>query len=228
MMDFTSTSLADKPGSGIVVQDCIIVMEYKDQNNQLVRRNIDLLCASDTNKHDFHFVFQVWINLFFKEKLDEKFDRIDLWTDGGPHHFKTRWCQFTWHSLSTLRFHSKPITHHFFPSYHGHSLVDGHAAIIKRALNTRYNESEFERATHAATATWGPASISDVKLILEANCKNGSIVFDDIDRDPANKPDITPVPSIKIQHSIRFMGGECAAFKKTGDAVGTEFVFRRQ
>lgn len=168
-MDFTSTSLADKPGATLVVQDCIIVMEYRDENNQRQRHNIDFLCAADTNKHDYHFVLQTWVYLFLKENFNERFDRIDIWTDGGPHHFKTRFCQFTWHVLSSIRFDSKPIVHHFFPSYHGHSLADAHAAVMKRALNTCYNTSEFLRVTQMPDATWGPATIDELAQILSSS-----------------------------------------------------------
>ena len=121
LMDFTSQNLTDKPSVGEVVQDCIVVLEYMDPEGHLMRTNYDFLCSdSNSNKHDFFFVLAVWTYLFASCHLDEAFESIDVWTDGGPHHFKTRWCQWMWHSLSNLRFHGKRISHHFFPSYHGH------------------------------------------------------------------------------------------------------------
>jgi len=50
-----------------------------------------------------------------------------------------------WHWISTNRFSNKRITHHFFASYHGHSLADSHAASIKRIIRTEYNMSQLQR-----------------------------------------------------------------------------------
>ena len=99
LMDFTSTFLTPKIGhqaNHTVVQDCIVVMEYI-LDGQLHRENIDFLCdCSDTNTNDYHFVLHVWLRLFQCYRLREAFDSIEVWTDGGPHHFKTRYCQFMW------------------------------------------------------------------------------------------------------------------------------------
>jgi hypothetical protein len=62
-----------------------------------------------------------------------------------PHHFKTRYCQWMWHWLSTHRFSNKRISHPFFASYHGHSLADAHAASIKRFIRTDYKMSQLQR-----------------------------------------------------------------------------------
>lgn len=232
LMDFTSESLSDKPGGSTVVQDCILVLEYLDADSTIVRRNLDFLCTHSTNKHDYHFVLQVWVNLFLTEKLNRKFDAIDVWSDGGPHHFKTRFCQFMWHALSELRFGHKRITHHFFASYHGHSLADGHAAVIKRALKSRYQITELERATHRSSATWGPASVEEVAAILRANCANTEVtVFTTIERDEERKPTVRGVPSIKAMHCLEYSKGECKAFERTGapaekEGEGANFSFQ--
>ena len=105
----------DKPGAGVYVQDCIIVLEYYNSNGVFVRRNLNFLCTDiDSNKHDYHFVFQVWVWMFLHLKFNQEFDRIEIWSDGDPHHFKTRYCQFMWHILSLLRFDNKTIVHNFF------------------------------------------------------------------------------------------------------------------
>jgi hypothetical protein len=226
LMDFTSFSLSDKPGGSVIIQDCIIVMEYLNENGIRVRRNLDFLCSSDTNKHDYHFVLQVWVWMFLKEHINELFNRIDVWTDGGPHHFKTRFCQWMWHALSELRFDHKQIHHHFFASYHGHSLADAHAALIKRSLNQRYKISQFERVTEDENATWGPATIDDVAAILKNNCSNTEVhIFKDIDRNHERKPDILPIPSIKSYHWFGYTEGRCMAFPLTNSSSGTTFSF---
>lgn len=229
LMDFTSAALADKPGASAVVQDCILVLEYLTEDGTRERRNIDFVCTADTNKHDYHFVLQVWIWMFLKERLNERFDSIDIWSDGGPHHFKTRFCQWMHHALSELRFGRKRITHHFFASYHGHSLADGHAAVIKRALHTRYKTTQLERLTLNPTATWGPATVDDVAEILTANCANTQvIVFRDIDRDDERKPEVRGINSIKAMHCLTYEGGTCRARERTGEGEGELFSFLRQ
>ena len=225
-MDFTSTMTADKPGAGVQVQDCIIVMEYYDESGQRIRRNFDFLCTDDSNKHDFHFVLQVWVWIFLKLNINQRFDRIDVWTDGGPHHFKTRYCQFMWYCLSILRFDKKPITHHFFASYHGHSLADGHAAVVKRCLLSRYLITELERATHQSKASWGPKNVDEVAEVIQANCENTQvIVFDDIDRNQERKPHVLAVPEIKTLHCLTYQNGTCSGRERTGYPGIKEFSF---
>ena len=46
LMDFTSAALADKPGAGAVVQDCILVLEYINEDGTRVRRNMDFVCTA--------------------------------------------------------------------------------------------------------------------------------------------------------------------------------------
>ena len=226
LMDFTSTTTADKPGAGVGVQDCILVLEYYREDGRRARRNLDFLCTDDSNKHDYHFVLQVWVYLFLHLQLNTLFDRISIWSDGGPHHFKTRYCQFMWHALSRLRFDDKPITHNFFVSYHGHSLADGHAAVVKRCLHTRYLLTELERATRQPNATWGPSNVDEVADLVRANCENTEVVvFKDIDRDNENKPHVGKVPEIKTLHSLTYQNGECFGKERTGYAGIKPFAF---
>lgn len=223
-MDFTSTMTADKPGVGEYVQDCIVVLEYYNAQAVRTRRNFDFLCTDDTNKHDFHFVLQVWVWLFLHLHLVEHFDRITVWTDGGPHHFKTRYCQAMWHALSVHRFSNKPITHNFFASYHGHSLADGHAAVVKRCLQSQYLITELERHAALPNATWGPKNVKDVAEVIRTKCSNTEvIIFDDIDRDDERKPNVRAIPSIKSKHCFIYKDGQCSASVKTGYAGLTLF-----
>ncbi|MDR3548545.1 MAG: hypothetical protein P4M11_09845 [Candidatus Pacebacteria bacterium] len=224
-MDFTSTMTADKPGAGVGVQDCILVIEYYRTDGHLARRNLDFLCTDDSNKHDYHFVLQVWIYLFLHLELNTLFDQIIVWTDGGPHHFKTRYCQFMWHALSCLRFDNKPIIHNFFASYHGHSLADGHAAVVKRCLHTRYLLTELERATHQANASWGPSNVDEVADLIRANCENTEVVVFKDDRDQEKKPQVRQVPEIKTLYSLTYEKGKCFGKVKTGYPGIKEFSF---
>jgi hypothetical protein len=126
-----------------------------------------------------------------------------------------------WHALSELRFNHKQIHHHFFASYHGHSLADAHAALIKRSLNTRYKITQFERVTEYESATWGPATVEEVAAVIKANCSNTEVhIFNDIDRNEEHKPDVKPISSIKSQHWFEYQNGKCVAALLTGTARG--------
>jgi hypothetical protein len=230
-MDFTSVFLTPKIGhqsNHSVVQDCIVILEYIHDGKR-VRDNLDFLCdCPDTNKNDYHFVLQVWLRLFLSKKLIDHFDSIDIWTDGGPHHFKTRYCQAMWHWLSCCRFAARRISHHFFASYHGHSLADGHAASIKRVLRSEYNTSQLQRFNSADMAIyWGPANAQEMGRLLQRKCGQTQIwIFPEIDRDPALKPDPVPLVHIKRQHCFDYVGGLCYAAERSAGAEKKRFVFK--
>ena len=227
LMDFTSAKLATKPGADVIVQDCIVVLEYLDEFGSRVRRNLNFICDDyATNDADFYFVLTVWVDLFQSEQLNDHFDCIDVWSDGGPHHFKTRFCQFMWHVLSGLRFSQKPIRHHFFASYHGHSMADAHAAAVKRTLRSAYSISELQRITRQATAGWGPASAADLAVLLPDACANTQVkVYPTIDREWKQKEDVCAIPAIKSYHCFEYQGGQCKAFVRTGDSNSISFTF---
>ena len=78
LMDFTSVKIETKPGADVIVQDCIVVLEYLDESGTRIRRNLNFLCDDETNDADFYFVLTVWVDLFQSERLNERFDHIDV------------------------------------------------------------------------------------------------------------------------------------------------------
>jgi hypothetical protein len=230
LMDFTSVFLTPKLGhaaNNTVVQDCIVVLEYVTTGNR-VRENLDFLCdCTETNANDYHFVLHVWLLLFRSKQLDKHFDSIDIWTDGGPHHFKTRYCQWMWQWLSTHRFGGRRISHHFFASYHGHSLADAHAATIKRSLRTDYNMSQLQRFNHTCSAVyWGPASATQLGAVLQRCSQTQICVLPHIDRDPALKPNPQGIVHMKRQHCFEYQDGRCYSSELSAGALKKRFAFR--
>jgi hypothetical protein len=229
LMDFTSAFLTPKIGhtsNSSVVQDCIVVLEYIS-GGQRMRENIDFLCdCPDTNKNDYHFVLHVWLLLFHFKKLIDHFDCIDVWSDGGPHHFKTRYCQWMWHWLSQTLFSQRRISHHFFASYHGHSLADGHAATIKRLIRTEYNMSQLQRFDTTTLALyWGPADASAVGRLIKKGVNTEICVIPKIDRDPALKPDPVSLVHIKQQHCFDYKEGLCFRSERSAGTEKKRFSF---
>jgi len=119
-------------------------------------------------------------------------------------------CQWMWHWLSVHKCNNKRISHHFFASYHGHSLADAHAASIKRNIRTEYNMSQLQRFDTSTLAIyWGPENAAALGRLI-SKCSNTEIcVIPHIDRDPALKPDPIPLVHIKRQHRFDYENGLC-------------------
>jgi hypothetical protein len=230
LTDFTSVYLTPKIGhqsNHSVVQDCIVVLEYVS-NGRRMRENIDFICdCPESNQNDYHFVLHVWLLLFRFKQLREHFDSIDVWSDGGPHHFKTRFCQWMWHWLSITLFDKRRISHHFFASYHGHSLADAHAATIKRFIRTDYKMSQLQRFDTTTLAIyWGPEDGAALGRVLQ-KCSNTEVcVIPGIDRDPGLKPDPLSLVHIKRQHRFDYENGRCFSAERSEGALTKLFSFQ--
>jgi hypothetical protein len=228
-MDFTTVYLTPPIGEDSahkVVVDCILIFEYLDVDGHRRRLYLDFLCdIAGKNQNDYYFVLQVW-QLMFDQGAFTPFNSIDVWTDGGPKHFKTRFCQWMWHYLSFFRFGGQRISHHFFASYHGHSLADTHAASIKQVTRTEYIASQQQRAQGSPASNWGPTSAADLEPILTQHCQDTRVyVLNDIDRGERLKPNIRGLHSIKKQHSFTYEKGTCKASKLTNKGKVRLFGF---
>jgi len=238
-MDFTSVyafinngeSSSNSTTSTNAIQDYIIMFEYLDDDGNRCRRYLDFACdIRNMNKNDFYFVYHVWTDIFMKYKLNYHYDEIEIWSDGGPHHFKTRYCQWMWHHLSSCYFNGKYITHNFFASYHGHSLADGHAAQVKQAIKSEYLSSQQSRMaiikSTSKSIPWGPASSKDIKMIIERKInQTTATAMTDIDRDTELKPKVKSIPDIKQKHCFVYSQNQCKMYDLTHDENPTFFRF---
>jgi hypothetical protein len=205
-----------------------VVLEYINNNGERIRQYCDFICDHHkTNKNDYYFVYQVW-QYIMNVPLIHTFDEILIWSDGGPHHFKTRYCQWMWHHLSTCYFKQKRITHNFFAAYHGHSLADAHAAKGKQAIKYEYIHSQQTRMNNSArNSYWGPRSSLDIKMILDKKIENTTaIVLPIIDRDDELKPRIAGLPNIKQYHSFTYEGNHCCLRELTNSDSPQFFHFQ--
>jgi hypothetical protein len=105
-------------------------------------------------------------------------------------------------------------------------IADGHAGVIKRALHAKYQSSEHDRHQHRSSATWGPATIEEVKSILEEICKDTTVViFPEIYREDNIKKQVKPISQIKRMHCMTYFQGVCWGSDLTNDSQRTEFSF---
>jgi len=85
------------------------------------------------NKNDISFVVGCW-KILLEEKRFFGMDNVNIWSDGGPKHFKISANIRFLLSLQTA-IPETIWTYNFFPSYHGCSVCDGVASHIKQQLN---------------------------------------------------------------------------------------------
>jgi len=232
LMDFTSFSLepdAEESDQRMMyVQDLILVLEFIE-NGHRQTEYVDYICdCPDSNTNDYHFVLYAMLLFFRCFYIKEAFQLVEVWTDGGPKHFKTKYCQWMWHFLSSSCFDGKLIAHNFFASYHGHSLADSHAAVDKRLLRAAYNTSELSRRTVSEEPiSWGPSSAAALVPVFSENAaRTQAFHLPSIPRNAALKPNIAGINLIKSKHRFEYAEGTCLAFPRTGQDVGMPFAFK--
>ena len=229
----SNSSSSNSNANSTIIQDCILSLEYVTTDGTHHREYIDFMCDNiKSNSNDYYFVNAVWDKLIHM-KLLNNFDSIEVWSDGGPHHFKTRYCQYMWHMISCIYFQGKRITHNFFPSYHGHSICDSHAAVDKQIIKREYISSQQQRMNVGnKTIYWGPNSIRDIQLLIMNKLDNTTvIILDSIDRDPELKPSIAPLDRIKQKHCFVYENHTCIAYDMSIESTTTypiPFTFKHR
>jgi hypothetical protein len=132
-----------KPGEVIVVQDftkidissssrqCFCICIYSKEEEKIKRRYLTFLGATQKVKNDIRFVVSSWLRLISQEFF-QSFENIQIWSDGGPKHFKITAALIFFCVLQLET--KKKFTYNFFTSYHGHSVCDAMASHIKKKL----------------------------------------------------------------------------------------------
>src|SRR4051794_25939284 len=112
-----------------IFSESILLMLILYVGNQLVWYYFDFLVENENN--DFPVVHKVW-DILITHPILEKIEKLILWSDGGPKHFKI---SKNLYYLSTIKHtYNKEVIYNFFTSYHGHSLCDAHAGVSKRKV----------------------------------------------------------------------------------------------
>jgi hypothetical protein len=130
-------------------------------------------------------------------------------------------------ALAVQYFDKRRISHHFFASYHGHSLADAHAASIKRFIRTDYKMSQLQRFDTTTLAIYcTPEDGVALGRVLQ-KCSNTEVcVIPGIDRDPGLKPDPFSLVHIKRQHRFDYENGRCFSAERSEGALKKLFSFQ--
>lgn len=195
------------------VVECFVIVAMRRVVDHITTCFFDFLCADPASRtNDFFYVTHVFDYLFTHRTIDLLQHRRNLiiWSDGGPHHFKTN---FHINYLRMLAIDAGiHIQHHFFPSYHGHSLADGHAGTLKSAFRRSQIKVEGDRLK-SLQFIQGPKNVHELKSELQPKLRNTTIIpFDSIPRDARRKTKDIKIAHLKEMHRFTFdPRGHCTA-----------------
>jgi hypothetical protein len=126
VMDFTSAAIPHAKSQYLYANDLIFTIYIHGGHHDW----INYMSTSD-NKQMYPYVESSLLDLI-STYLPHNIQRLYVFSDGGPHHFKI------WKTINLFHYLSKmyeiPIEYHFFESYHGSSLCDAHAGHVKKAI----------------------------------------------------------------------------------------------
>jgi hypothetical protein len=126
VMDFTSAAIPHAKSQSLFVNDLIFTLYDADQQHDWV----NYISTSD-NKQMYAYVEGSLFD-FISTYIPHNVQRIYVFSDGGPHHFKI------WKTVNLFHYLAKmfeiSMEYHFFESYHGSSLCDAHAGHVKKAI----------------------------------------------------------------------------------------------
>eukprot|EP00808_Paulinella_micropora_P018492 g81440.t1 len=130
--------------------DLVFVCFYWNVTAQCVEwEYIDVVCeGSEEVKNNFAYVHEAFLKAFERiqkivaEKANSTLRGVDIFSDGGPNHFKISSTNAFFSTLKA-KYNLIRLRWLFFASYHGSSLCDGHAAVIHHVLNAvAFNEDK--------------------------------------------------------------------------------------
>lgn len=119
---------------GGFTQDLIIcIYIHNPMESDGLQRTYRHFVGATSSKNDISFVVGCWKVLMEENRFDGV-EKINIWSDGGPKHFKISANIRFLLSLQQAR-PAQDWSYNFFPSYHGCSVCDGVASHIKQAVN---------------------------------------------------------------------------------------------
>ena len=107
----------------------LIIVLYYFQDGELQTVYLDYV-GDKGMKNDVTFLAGVWRNLC-KNPLLKSFQKMYLWNDGGPKHFKITSAMHLWAWVKTTLGLSVLVENTFAP-YHGHNVCDAVAHRIRQ------------------------------------------------------------------------------------------------
>jgi hypothetical protein len=168
-------------------------------------RYIDNLCErAGTAGNDTCYVREAMRDAIKKGMFDG-FERVDLFSDGGPKHYKSVYAMrmmadwYDWWDELRPGVVIPELWWNFTAPYHGHGVADSHAGIISQMLCRRQKGGQ---------GTWygvggGPANATEIAAMVAEMKNTVPVVFNKIER-PEYRTDLWPLETIKKHFQFRF------------------------
>ena len=192
---------------------------------------VDNLCRDPgIEGNDTLYVKQAMRNAISKGYFDG-FTRVDLFSDGGPKHYKSVYGMHTMSGWADWWRELKPghdipdLLWNFTAAYHGHGVADSHAGIFSQMLTRAKNSGQHGKGQEGIGG--GPKNVDEVAEMMRTMKGTQAMVFDKIER-PEYRNDLQPLDSIRKHFQFRFRyiavvdEEKTAAAQKKADEEGKE------
>ena len=144
-----------------------------------------------------------------KEGYFDGFARVDLFSDGGPKHYKSVYAMrtmsdwFDWWEELRPGVSIPQLWWNFTAPYHGHGVADSHAGVFSQMLSRRQKSGQG--------TTWGtgggPKNAEEIAALMREMKATVPVVFTAIER-PPYRIDLHPLETIKKHFQFRFVRKE--------------------
>lgn len=192
------------------LQDLIVVVYSFDGSveGQFSRKYFHV-SPNTKSPNDIRFVDEAWFLLLRREPFLHA-TSIEIWSDGGPKHYKISTNMYLWSSVQAQR-PSCAIKYDFFASYHGYSACDAVASHVKQAMKSRH-------LNHSSPVE----TIPEFHDILKSMPNSELIV---IDAPNYARPSTNTIHTIKEMHSFKFDGRGKYRYRKQSSLDDNNWTF---
>lgn len=139
-LPYKSVSTSQEFFNKTSVMDLVFVIITRSSDGTITRKYIDYMAAQE--EHDTLYVCQAFHHLLGISNTLVGIRHINLWSDGGPHHFKIYRTLFLLWQLQGE--YNIEISYNFFVSGHGKSLCDSHIGNAKQHVRQTSLTTDIE------------------------------------------------------------------------------------
>lgn len=203
LQDFTQL----EPQSGFNQDFILTLLTYDTTEPDKIKRQYYHFIGEQDDKNDVYFVIAVWEQLLREKVIGDNIKKIDVWSDGGPKHFKIKECMYYFSTIKQT--YNKQITYNFYESYHGHNSCDAAASHSKKRINKQQRDTNIPIHTAGQLASAINTLNHHYAQVTPQITKYGWKV--------------TPIKGIKSFYKFQFRNtGEIDAYATSADTVSAK------
>jgi hypothetical protein len=168
---------------------------------------LDTLCMDPgVEKNDTEYVRTAMEHAISAGHFDG-FDRVDLFSDGGPKHYKSVYGMKMMSGWNDWWRKLKPgvkipqLWWNFTGPNHGHGIADSHGGIIAQVLRRALNHAQH----NGGMAARGPSNAYELQELIMKMKGTQPVVFTHIERPEEPRIDMKPLKHIRNHFQFRFV-----------------------